>query len=311
MLTINQINELLQIIAKNNIHFIGKTLGPNYLNDAEIELLKGSGIDPIKFYSISNDIVTTSFHFGLISDVIGNSAAQKMSFDDLKQALISGKYIPLTQREKFTLESVKKQYLGDIKGHQGRIFTDVNNIISSTEKNNRKAYENIIRDEIYSGMLDGDTSNEIAREIAHLTGDWSRNFGRIVEFTSHQAFDEGRAALYERQGGEDVKVYKSVYDGACQHCIKAYLTRGIGSEPIIFELSQLRANGTNVGKKVADWLPVIGSMHPHCRCTLHDYKEGFKWNDETKMFDIKIETAKPKIKRDKVKVVFNNKEYFV
>lgn len=310
MLTIDQIKELLDIIASNNIHFIAKSLGPEYLTSDEIDLLKNSGIDPVSFYSITDDVVTTSFHFGLISDVIGNSTAQKMSFDELKLALKSGAYIPLTQREKFTLESVKKQYLGDIKAHQGRIFSDVNNVISNAEKNNRKAYEKIIRDEIYSGTLKGDTPNQIAREIAHLTGDWSRNFGRIVEFVSHQAFDEGRAALYERMDGEDVKVYKTVYEGACKHCIKLYLTGGIGSEPTIFKLSELRANGTNIGRKVADWLAVVGATHPHCRCTLHKYPEGMKWNPSSGMFDIKIETKK-KIQREKIRVVFNNKEYMV
>ncbi len=310
MLTVSQIQELLDIINKNGVMFIAKTIGPNYLTGAEIELLKSSGINPNAYYSLTSDLINTSFQFGLISDVIAQSEAKKMSFKDLKQALSKGKYIPLTMRERFTLESIKKQYLGDIKGHQGRIFSDINDIISVAEKNNRKAYENVIRDEVMTGTLEGKSTNEISREIAHKTGDWSRNFGRIVEFMSHQAFDEGRAALYERMNGEDALVFKHVYNDACMHCIRLYLTAGLGSQPIIFKLSKLRENGSNIGRKTSDWLAVVGSTHPHCRCTLHDYDSDYQWNNKTQMFDIPKE-RESKRKREKIKVVFNEKEYFV
>ena len=78
--------------------------------------------------------------------------------------------------------------------------------------------------------------------------------------------------------------FKDVYNGACKHCIKAYLTGGIDSEPKIFKLSELRANGTNIGKKPEAWLPVIGGMHPHCRCTLNKYNPLYSWDSKTRSF---------------------------
>ena len=60
------------------------------------------------------------------------------------------------------------------------------------------------------------------------------------------------------------KVFKDVFVGGCRHCIRLYLTGGIGSQPKIFKISDLIANGDNIGVKVNDWKPVISSTHPHC-----------------------------------------------
>jgi hypothetical protein len=84
--------------------------------------------------------------------------------------------------------------------------------------------------------------------------------------------------LYIRRNGN------CIWTGNCRHCIKAYLTNGIGSQPKIFKLSTLEANGTNVGKKVNDWLPVVGGMHPYCRCNLHKLLSGQEWDEEKKEF---------------------------
>ena len=57
------------------------------------------------------------------------------------------------------------------------------------------------------------------------------------------------------------------------------------SKPIIFKLSELKANGTNVGRKVADYLPVVGSLHPRCRCTLNKFQDGYVWNESKRVFE--------------------------
>lgn len=264
MFTPTQINNLLEVLRKQNLFFISSKLGPDYLSQDEIRRLQYFGINPFHQYSNKTDIVLQMFHFGMISDAIGELDAKKTKYNDLIQYFESGDYIPLTKTQKSTLDSIKRQFLGDIKANEGRVFQDVNNIIAKEEKKNRLAYEKVIRDEILSGTLKRKTSKQIAQELAKKTGDWSRNFNRIVEYVSHQAFDEGRAAMIEDKYGDDTKVYKNVFDGACKHCIKAYLTAGIGSKPIIFKLSTLKANGSNIGRKVDEYKPVIGNHHPHC-----------------------------------------------
>lgn len=314
MFSQKQISELLKVLEKQNLLFISSKLGTDYLTEDEINRLQHFGINPYHQYQEANDIAKMSFHFGLISDAIGQIESKKITVSDLKDYFESGKHIPLTQIEKNTINSVKKQYLGDIKANNGKIFQDLNNIISKHEKNNRKAYEQVIRDEVEKGILMKKTSGEIARELARKTGDWSRNFKRIVDFISHSAFNEGRAAWVEDKYGEDALVAKNVYLGACKYCIRLYLTAGVGSEPKIFKLSQLKANGTNIGRKTDEWKPTIPPSHPHCRCTLYSVDTKFDWDEKSQSFDKPKLNPKPRIERTgrkPIRITVKGKEYLV
>ena len=125
------------------------------------------------------------------------------------------------------------------------------------------------------------------------------------------AYQEGRASGIEKHTGKDALVYKDVFPGACRHCIRLYLTDGIGSEPIIFKLSQLRENGTNIGRKAADWKATVGSVHPYCRCQLNEYDNRYDWNPETHSFST-LKSRQSKIERkSKIKVTIGNKEFLV
>lgn len=305
-----QIKELLDVIDHSTNIFIAKNLGEDYLTKEEIHKLSTVGIDASKLYNQDIDALRQSFYFGLISDSLGTDA-NKITFDELKKYLKSGQHIPLTKTEQYALDSIKRQSLSDIKANQGRIFQDVNNVISSKEKNKRVAYEKVIRDEISEGLLKQKTVGEIARELGKKTGDWSRNFSRIVEFQSHAALSEGRIANIERMGGKNV--YMDVYPGACKHCVRLYLTDGIGSKPIIFDINTLKRNGNNIGRKAAEWLPVIPPSHPWCRCHPTAYRTGSIWNDKTKRFELGQElviTGRKPIKFT-VKIDGKEKDYFV
>ncbi len=315
MFSAQQISELLDILNKQNLVFLSSKLGPNYLTTDELHRLQSFGINPFHLYQESNDIALMSFHFGMISDAIGAFESKDITLENLKDYFQKGHHIPLTAVERNTIDSIKKQYLGDIRANNGRIFQDINNIIAKNEKDNRLAYEKVIRDEVQKGILMKKTSSEIARDIARKTGDWTRNFKRIVEYISHQAWDEGRAAMIEDKYGADVLVYKNVYQGACKYCIQAYLTAGSGSEPKIFKLSILKANGSNIGRKVNQLKPVVGNHHPFCRCTLHFYNSRYNWNIKDQSFSIpKINPSEEKplrSNRKPIRISVRGKEYIV
>ena len=104
----------------------------------------------------------------------------------------------------------------------------------------------------------------------------------------HEAFDNGRAVQIKQLYGKDAEVYKDVYPGGCPVCRRLYLISGeIGTEPIVFKLSTLLANGTNIGVKQANAKPVIGATHPYCRCTLNVKPPNTEWNQELKQFVLK------------------------
>ena len=281
-LSIQQTQELLKIIDKNQLQIIGKELGENFFTEIDRIILRSYGIDVDTLYKPELSSIQTSFHFGMLSEALGQIQAKNVSYKEIHEYVKEGKYIPVSPRQQATLDSVKMQTFSSLKSLNGKIFEDVNNILIDKT---RLGQQEFLAKELKGGLSNKKTVSQIAHAIAEKTGDWNRNFGRIIETASQTAFEEGKAAEIQRQNpGEDPDCYKTVFDKACGACIKAYLTGGIGSEPKIFKLSELRANGTNVGRKKEDWLPVIGAHHPFCRCSLAYRSSGYLWNPEKRSY---------------------------
>lgn len=284
ILTPQQTNELLEIIEKNQLVVIGKELGKNFLTHQDELLLEKYGVDVDHLYDIRNDTLNLQFQLGLLAESLYKNQVSKLTYDQLKDYVSHGDYIPLTAREEATLAAIKNQTFTDLKKLGNKIFQDVNQVLTNRSLEGQRDF---IREELKLGTLDKATVTEIAHKIAEKTGDWSRDFERIIAFNSHLIFEEGKAAMIQRNAGkdEDPIVYKSVFEGACEHCVRLYLTNGIGSQPKLFKLSELRANGSNIGRSVKDWVAVIGPIHPYCRCLINQFFAGYVWNDKTKQFN--------------------------
>lgn len=307
-LTPQQTNELLEIIDKNQAIFTAQSYGVEYLSNYDRWILEKNGISLEDLYQITKDTVFTSFHFGLLADSLASlDQVKNINFKDVQQYIRQGKYIPLTNYEKDVISRIKQQSLTSLRSIKGRIFQDAYGIITS-----RKDQENFIIDQIEGGIENKKTTRQVANDIARKVGDWSRDFDRIVQYTSQTAYEQGKAAAIARKNGSEAKVYKTVYPGACKHCIKHYLTNGIGSEPIIYKLSELIANGNNIGKKVDEWLPTIDALHPFCRCTLHHLDDGYEWGKEEKRYK-RIDNYKPTLKtpRKPIKATIGGVEVFI
>lgn len=313
MLTPDQIQRIADILNNRVSVFVGKAYGQEFLSTQQKEQLQRLGIDLDKMYKLHTDPFFLQYQLGMMSQVFSKLELNKYTFPQFIDALRRGEYVKLSQRELSTLNSVKMQSLADIRSFQGAIFSDVNNLINQADKKNRSAYEKVIRRELRSGLAKRQSYKEIAQELGNKTGDWARRWDRIVQYQGHLAFQEGKAAVIERKfPDKDPEVYKTVYPGACKHCIKAYLTEGLGSEPKIFNLSELKANGTNIGRKVEDWLPVLGPMHPFCRCDLFYVESGQEWDNKAKKFVYpKDKPIQPTLKRSKVKMIIGEKEYMI
>lgn len=78
------------------------------------------------------------------------------------------------------------------------------------------------------------------------------------------------------KGPEEIHVYKrgnKPGHGACEHCARFwYLEDGI--TPRVYKMSELMANGSNIGKKRRDWLPTIDATHPNESHILMELRPG-------------------------------------
>ncbi len=311
MLTASQTNTLLELLDRQLLFFAGATLGPHVLSEQERQLLLHHGVDPDKIYDESKDLVNLNFHLGMLSNILSQTQTQALTYEDLHKYIQSGQYIPLNKRERATVDSIKMQSMADIRANGGKIFQDINNVVGNELSTARANQEEYLREQIAEGVGSRQSRKQIARNIGRLTGDWSRNFTKSVQYIAQTALNEGRAAMVHRRHGnnEQAKVYFQVQADACEYCIKAYLSNGKGSEPKVFALKDIEANGSNIGRKAKEWKPTVGALHVNCRCLLTEHIEGQVWNGSRYVWP---EGQREKISsRPKVKIVFNGEEHWV
>jgi len=285
-----EIEELLEIIRFQHLVFISKNVGTQTLSIQDRSLLKKHGVDLIQFKGIP--LGDQAYLFGVLAEAVGNQNAITFSYNEFKKYIQKGKFIPLTGVERAAVEATKFQAYNDLKSLSGKAEKDL--------------FTRIIQTEVKTGIEGRKTVAQVAVDMAKKTQDWRTDFGRIADTFMHASYEEGRAAHIAKHEGKDALVYKDVYPGACKYCIRHYLTNGLGSEPRIFKLSVLRANGqNNIGRKPNEWKPVLGYMHPWCRCTLQNYNPIYLWNDKTGRFDALKEGGKSKVKV----YIINDTEY--
>ena len=114
---------------------------------------------------------------------------------------------------------------------------------------------------------------EWIKMLRNITKDTERDWHRVVQTESWNAklYGESHAIMsgespFSSDKGETL-VYKRPAPDCCPLCRKLYLERD-GITPKVFKLSDLMANGDNFGKKVDEYLPTLGTVHPNCQCTL-------------------------------------------
>jgi hypothetical protein len=306
--TPKQIQELLDLIEFNHIMFGVEFLGKEPLEPKDVDLLHQFGVEIDDLDEES--YVEIAYKFGVISKAIGDPATSKMKYNDFKKWIRSGGYIPLSDQEKLTVSYLKRKSFSYLKKLGQIIGSNVIEILTNADNKRRYKVEKLIKKELSQGVENRKSFQEIMLNLGNKTGDWQRDWGRIVETELNSAYQEGRADdIQKNNPGKDPLVCKIPRKTACRHCIQAYLTKGLGSQPRIFKLSQLRNNGTNIGLKVSDWKPVICSHHPWCYCELIEVPEGYVWNSEKQMF-VPPENFVRKVERkSKIKITIGDKNY--
>lgn len=276
-LTPNQIQELLEIIDLHIIKFISGNVGNQYLTDADKLLLKKYGVK----VPAGKLTMQEAYKFGILSQAMSTQKLNTLDYSTFKNKLRNKTFLPLDRNELGALRQIEFQAYNEIKGLGNKIKGNFSRIAIEADKKQREKYEKLISVTARKTILDRGGVKYFRSELGHATGDWARDFDRMADYILHEAHEAGRAAGLERRDGKDVLVYKRVFDRACKHCERLYLD---GDKPIVFKLSELKANGSNIGRKVNEWKPVIGATHPWCRCQLEYVGPNSKWDDKKKRF---------------------------
>lgn len=300
-LTPQQIEEVLKIVDRYTLTFIAQSVGTSVLSKDDKKVLKDAGIDLSKLKFHDSEVVQ-AFKFGLLSDAIGHSASKQMTYKQFKESLKSGTFIPLNKTETAMVQSLQYNTYSHVNKMGGNIKNDIRTGIVEVDRNGMARAGVVVRDAVKEAVEKRRSVSEVVSILGKKTEQWNRDLLKIAEYNMHEAFNRGRLSSMERTGAK--KIYFDVYPGACKHCIGAYLTGGFGSEPKVFSIAEIKANGTNIGKKAKDWLPTLGPVHPYCRCTVNEADEDYVWDPETRDFS-KLNPKKQDGYEPKVRVTIN------
>lgn len=289
--TKNEIENILSIIDFHTSMFITTQMGEGVLSTYDKYILGKYGFD-IKKIVQTYPPYLQSFMWGKLTGWLDNNQASQVSYKDFEKYLVSGQYIPLSKKENDIYDISINHSYKHIKNLAEKRKDAVTKYISEED----------LKQTISEGISNRESKQAIVSNLHHQTGDWQRDYGRIVETEMNDIFQQGRGLSLEQKFGEDVEVFKSVYPQACRHCIRLYLTGGLGSEPRTFTLKQLQANGSNIGRKVAGWLATIGSTHAFCRCNLNRRPKNSIWDPEKKMFVLPKEYKRKIERKSKIKI---------
>lgn len=260
-----QIDDMVGILRRWQYLFIAKHVGLDFLTQSEIDILVASGVNVDK-YKNSKGIIEHAFLFGILAEAIGDTRAKKMNYKQFLQFLKSGNFVPLTEQEENALDYLKNRAYTDITSLGNRIVTGTRNTILKSNFRQQAAIRQQIKDKAIQAVQLRKGARYVASELGNLTQDWGRDWLRIAYYLLHEAYNVGRAESIFKQHGPDAKVYFDVYPGACAKCRELYLEdpEDPTSRPKLFRLADLIANGNNIGRKAAEWLPTIDPTHPYC-----------------------------------------------
>lgn len=262
-----EIKKILDNVDLMVVKMVAQVLGKDFLTKEDLDLLKRKGVDLIKLIPKFPSHYQ-AFLFGRVSAAVGTNATAQMSYSEFTAFLSKmGLFEPTAREMAFYKVAANKTYT-HIKGFSERIKNDVRASISAEELSYLQAQEAakadaVLKKELLDGTFEKRSVKKITSNLANQMNDWNRDWGRIVETESQDIYNLGRAEIMMEED-PDPLVYFDVYPGACRHCIRLYLKNGIGSEPRVFHLSELMANGTNYGVKSKDWKATIHPVHPFC-----------------------------------------------
>lgn len=274
LLTDEQIHEIRRIIEEHHSAFVANTIDPNAVDPELLERLREKGLLNAQINSTQE-----AYLYGVMLAAMNDPKAATMGYDQFKEHLRKNP-IPLSQVETRAIEMAQHRAARYAVGLANSISTYTTEQVDALD---RTMVAQAIREEIQTATAENIAKRESVRKLKSDLGwkrkDWSRDWDRVAVTEKNTAMQRGAADHYGKEFGKDVLVFKRPMPDACKHCVSAYLVPGT-NRPKVFKLSELEANGSNFGMKVAQWLPTVGGLHPNCQCQLVRLPKGWGFDED-------------------------------
>jgi hypothetical protein len=267
LLTPEQLQEIRRIIQDYHSAFVVNVVGPTAVAPEILARLKAKGLVDIRIQSIQD-----AYIYGQLLAHLDNPAIARMTYTQFRD-FIKRNPIPMTLVEKQAVKMAEASAGQYCAGLGNRVDMATGATLIEADAALRNQLKDVIRTETAEAISRRESVQKLASNLGHATGDWSRDWRRIANTEVQQAMQTGLADRYREDYGTSVRVAKVPMPDACEHCKRLFL--GPDGKPRIWRLADLQAFGTNVGRKTRDWVPTVGTVHPHCQCQLIRVPKGF------------------------------------
>lgn len=275
LLTPEQLQEIRQIIEDHHDAFAVNTIGAETVSAETLEALREKGLINVKIESVKD-----AYIYGQMLAMVQSGNVAGMDYSEFKSYLKRNP-IPLSVAETHAVQMAQASAGQYCRGLGNRVNLATGATIIEADATLRARTEGIIRDATALNIARRETVQKLKSDLGWATKDWARDWKRIAVTEKQNALQRGIADHYRDQYGPDVLVAKRAMASACPQCQRAY--NGPDGQPRIFRLSDLEANGTNVGRKAADTLPVVGAHHPGCLCQMIRVPDGWGFDEDGQM----------------------------
>lgn len=289
LLTPKQLEEIKDIVSRYHEAFALGTLGPDAIPPGVTQRLMDMGVVPqdlgLIYQPAPHDNPPAAMRITDLAYQYGTMAARSPAVRAMQlpefRAHLEKTRPQLTTAEREAMAFARYNAGEHIRAIGDRFAAEVGQIVRNHDAELRQEYIGTVQRELENNIDRREEWRKLASRIGHATGDWGRDMRRVAMTEKQFAVQAGKAAAIAGPRGDGSKrVAKIPNPGACPDCIKHYLTAGVGSPPRIFRLDELLANGTNAGRKRADWLPTVGPLHPYCGCDLVEVPDGFVFDED-------------------------------
>ena len=272
VLTPEQVARILEIIRDGSTAIAIATTGSEFPK-AELDRLVSEGY--LKADELE-DFVKDSFAFGQLMQQ--TPAAKAMSYADF-QKHVKAHPVVMSKPEKQAYD-VARQRAGMYCVGLGSRYSEIaGQAIIEHDDALATRLRSGIKAEVSEAVAKRDTVGQLKTRLGQMAGEWERDWGRVAATESQMAHQEGFLGSVVERHGDDELLAKVPEPDACPHCLKHY--RDAEGKPRVAPASWWYEQGTsNAGRKAADWKPVLGAMHPWCRCQLVRVPGGWEFDDE-------------------------------
>lgn len=272
LLTADQLHEIRGIVHDYHQAFVVNTVSPGAVAPDVLDRLKAKGLVSVQVASIED-----AYLYGQILAMMEDPKFAGMSYDQFKRH-VQKNPIPLNDIEQQAIRFAELHGAQSVLGLGNKAGATVGSALIEADAKQRAELKEMIRTRTQENIAKRESLKKLKSEMGWASRDWTRDLHRIANTEKQNAMQRGVADHYSKRYGADVLVAKRPMPDACKHCKRLHL--GPDGHPRIFKLSELEANGTNVGRKAADWLPVVGTVHPHCQCQMIRVPAGWGFNEE-------------------------------